>query len=239
MAKCPKCGYALKPWNIRAECPSCGVNIPNYNWEERLEEDAVKAEASFAVFNEKMGNLKKGLFGNAINIARFVLTFVPLASLILPIAKAEWYLPYLTGPTAKSFTILNLAMHIIGGFDFKALFALAKDAVLGKAFTFFVVALVLIVLAVLVGVLNLLMLVINSFSLKYKTNIALCLISAVAFIASYFCLSQFFTAIDATTVNIITGAMSYGYFVGTALFLLNAVMNIIAPRSLKKEKAKA
>ena len=40
MAKCPKCGAKLHWYDFRAECKHCGVNIPNYKWEERLENDA-------------------------------------------------------------------------------------------------------------------------------------------------------------------------------------------------------
>ena len=45
MAKCPQCQHKLMPWNVRAECPNCGVNMVNYQWEERLEEDSIRAQA--------------------------------------------------------------------------------------------------------------------------------------------------------------------------------------------------
>lgn len=48
MAKCPKCGAKLHWYDFRAECKHCGVSIPNYKWEERLENDADTAETSFA-----------------------------------------------------------------------------------------------------------------------------------------------------------------------------------------------
>ena len=47
MANCPHCNYKLKLIDIKAECPDCGVNIANYDWENRLEQDAAEAEIAF------------------------------------------------------------------------------------------------------------------------------------------------------------------------------------------------
>ena len=58
MAKCPHCGIKLHIWNVKAECPKCGVNIANYDWERRLEEDSVVAEAAFAKLHESMRRFK-------------------------------------------------------------------------------------------------------------------------------------------------------------------------------------
>lgn len=50
--KCPKCGEKLSLFYLKEECPKCGANILYYDMERRLEEDADKAEAEFAKFNE-------------------------------------------------------------------------------------------------------------------------------------------------------------------------------------------
>ena len=42
--KCPNCGKTLHWYDFRAECKYCGANIPNYDWEGRLEQDADIAE---------------------------------------------------------------------------------------------------------------------------------------------------------------------------------------------------
>lgn len=47
MDKCPKCGKKLTILNIKQECPSCGCDLLYYDIENRLEEDAKKAEAEF------------------------------------------------------------------------------------------------------------------------------------------------------------------------------------------------
>ncbi|HQH64277.1 MAG TPA: hypothetical protein PLE55_11585, partial [Clostridiales bacterium] len=63
MAKCPACGYRLRIWNVFAECPKCGVNIPNYNWHERLEEDARIAEEKFDQLYRSLAALKYAMAG--------------------------------------------------------------------------------------------------------------------------------------------------------------------------------
>lgn len=50
--KCPKCGRKLSLFYIKENCPDCGANILYYNMEQRLEEDAIKAEAEYAKLNE-------------------------------------------------------------------------------------------------------------------------------------------------------------------------------------------
>ena len=70
MAFCPKCGRHLNIWHIKAECPTCGVNIPNYDWEGRLNEDAEKAKIAWSKFNKFTGNFKSALFGNKLRIIR-------------------------------------------------------------------------------------------------------------------------------------------------------------------------
>lgn len=46
--KCPKCGEKLSLFYLKENCPKCGANILYYNMEERLEQDAQKAEAEYA-----------------------------------------------------------------------------------------------------------------------------------------------------------------------------------------------
>ena len=67
MALCPKCHGILNFWNVKAECPYCGVNIPNYNWEERLEQDAINSERSFASFRRKTGAFKNAFLGTKLS----------------------------------------------------------------------------------------------------------------------------------------------------------------------------
>lgn len=86
-SKCPGCGKTLKIYHIKAECPHCGVNIPNYNWEARLEEDSAIAEAKFASLYKKLNLLKYSVVGNKLRIARLLMSLVPAIGFLLPWAK--------------------------------------------------------------------------------------------------------------------------------------------------------
>lgn len=83
-SKCPSCGGELKLYNIKAECIHCGANIPNYNWEARLEEDNKIAEAKFASLYGKLNLLKYSIIGTKLRIARLVMSFIPALGFILP-----------------------------------------------------------------------------------------------------------------------------------------------------------
>ena len=86
-SKCPACGGKLKLYHIKAECPHCKANIPNYNWEARLEEDSAVAEAKFASLYRKLNLLKYSVFGTKLRIARLLMSFIPAVGFILPWAK--------------------------------------------------------------------------------------------------------------------------------------------------------
>ncbi len=88
-SKCPACGGKLKIYHIKAECPHCKANIPNYNWEARLEEDSAVAEAKFASLYKKLNLLKYSVFGTKLRIARLVMSFIPALGFILPWAYVE------------------------------------------------------------------------------------------------------------------------------------------------------
>jgi len=83
-SNCPKCGRKLKWYDIKAECPDCGVSIPNFNWEARLEEDNLLAEAKFGAFYKTLNILSYSIYGTKQRIARIVLSVVPVLGLLLP-----------------------------------------------------------------------------------------------------------------------------------------------------------
>ena len=83
MAKCPQCGQKIKPWYVKAECPNCGVNMVNYNWEERLEEDSVRAEEAFRKLHINVAKMKYSFSGTKLRIARIPISVFPLFSFLL------------------------------------------------------------------------------------------------------------------------------------------------------------
>lgn len=88
-SQCPNCGRELKWYYIKADCPDCGVSIPNFNWEARLEEDNLKAEAKFGALYKTLNMLKYSLFGTKLRIARIFMSLIPAVGFILPWAGVE------------------------------------------------------------------------------------------------------------------------------------------------------
>ncbi len=83
-SKCPNCGRQLKWYYIKADCPDCGISIPNYNWEERLEQDNILAEAKFAKLYNTLNKLGYSVYGTKLRIARIVMSFIPIIGILLP-----------------------------------------------------------------------------------------------------------------------------------------------------------
>lgn len=50
--KCPKCGKKLSLFYLKENCPECGTNILYYDMENRLEEDARRADEEFEKLNQ-------------------------------------------------------------------------------------------------------------------------------------------------------------------------------------------
>ena len=57
--RCPKCGKKLSLFYIKPECPECGCDINYYDYENRLEKDAEKAEAEFEWVEKKLSPILK------------------------------------------------------------------------------------------------------------------------------------------------------------------------------------
>jgi hypothetical protein len=94
MARCPKCDRKLHIWDVKAECPGCGVNIANYDWENRLEQDAIEAEIAFAKLRETLKRFKYSFVGTKLRIARIPISVLPLFSFLLPLGTLAFSMPF-------------------------------------------------------------------------------------------------------------------------------------------------
>lgn len=233
-AKCPNCGHNLKLWNVKAECPECGANIPNFQWEERLEQDSDFAEHAFAKFHYKIANFKSAAAGSKLRIVRLVMTFAPLIALVLPLYKFTISMPFYTDTKTVSF--LTFILDYLLKTDIGSVLKLAGGEVLGQATLMVLVACVLLLLAVVCGVLNFFVLLIASINLKYMFNIILNVISTLSwgFAAVFF--AQFTTACETLGGGIVTDcSLGFGFIVGTVLFFVNVTLNVLVGKSLKKQ----
>lgn len=235
-AKCPACGHTLKIWNVKAECPKCGVNIANYQWEKRLNDDADFAENAFASFHYNLQNFKSAVFGTKLRIVRFILTFLPLVALVLPLYDFTLNLPFNNSENSVSF--LTFVLDYLLETDIGSVIKLIGGEVLGTATLMVVIACVLMLLAVVFGVLNFFVVLIAGIKMKYVFNIVLNILATICWGVSAVFFAQFTSACEALGGGIITEcSLGIGFVVGCVLFFVNVIMNVIVGKGLKKQMA--
>lgn len=235
MALCPKCHGILNFWNIKAECPYCGVNIPNYDWEGTLDADAAKAEVSWVKFRKFTGNFKSAVFGNPLRIVRFICTFLPLVTLILPLANYTLNLPFIN-ESASNFTLLDFSMNTLLSLNWGSLLGLINSQAIGGGFIMLVCSVLLTYLAIVFGVLNFVFVLLKAPSLKAGANIVLCVLSTLCFAVSGVLFTLSVSQIGATSAAFINGSVQFGLFVGIALFALNVILNTVVNIGFKKQR---
>lgn len=236
MARCPNCSYKLRLIDVKAECPVCKINIPNYNWEGRLEEDALKADGAWMSFRRKTGSFKNALFGNKFRIARFILTFAPIIFVLFPMFSVNANLPFSAG--AESVSMLNIILSIVNGkMDIGSMLSFMSFEKSGTAFTLLYVSLVLVVLGVVAGVLNFFVLLLSGVGYHAKANIVCCTFSIVFFIAAIGCVIASSSMFASAIPEVVSVSLSYSLFIGLALFIVNLVMNILTRKQFRTEQA--
>lgn len=235
MAICPKCGKPLNFWNVKAECPACGVNIPNYNWEERLDEDARKAEIAWAGFRKFTGNFKSALFGNKLRIIRFIFTFVPLIALVLPLANYSVNLPFVYSMSGNM-SLLDFTLNTLLKLNWGNLLGLIKADAVGSSFMMLFIAILLLYLAVVFGVLNFVFVLLRAPKLKAGFNMTMCIASTLCFALSAVLFTLCVSQVADTSIAVFSGSLQYGIFVGIGLFTLNVILNTVVNKGFKKER---
>lgn len=234
MALCPKCYGILNFWNVKAECPHCGVNIPNYNWEERLEEDAEHAVVAWKSFRKFTGNLKSALFGSKFRIIRFICTFLPLIALVLPLASFSLNIPFVGGGL-QNMTLLDFTLNTLLTLNWGSLIGLVSSEAIGFPVLLLMLSILFLYLAVVFGVLNFLFVILRAPALKAGINIGLCILSDLMFILPGIFFTVATSQIGNTSAVFIEGNIEFGLFVGIALFTLNVILNFLVNKSFKKE----
>lgn len=240
---CPNCGKKLHFWNIKAECSACGVSIPNYNWEERLEEDNRNAEKAFDVFNRTLSRMAYSMWGTKLRIARLVLTFLPAVGFILPWATvkgngAKFVLSILSFDGSKS--LIDFFSAFFGD---TGLFRITMDMEdFGGPVTLAVIGYFLFLLSAVFIVFAFFMVLIRCKNSKTKTTIVFDVLSIAASIAAVICftvagqrgavLGAFSFGGHATYAP--TGAVGWGYFVALVLLLVAMGMNIAVVKAPAK-----
>lgn len=241
---CPNCSKKLHFWNVKAECSSCGVSIPNYNWQERLEEDSDKAEKQFAVFYKSLNRIAYSIWGTKLRIARLVLTFLPAIGFILPWADFK------SDGANFSLTIYSLFNKNNSLVDFfKSFFGNAglymsnmKFEGYSGALTFACLGYLFFVLSALFIVIAFLMTIILCKKPKTKAMVGLDIVSilfsvaAVAMFVMSGSLAGQVTAFNFGDMAVINGSASlaWGYIVAVVLLLVATGINIAVAKAPAK-----
>ncbi len=225
MAKCPKCGVKLHIWNIKAECPKCGVNIANYDWENRLEQDAIEAEIAFAKLRESLNRFKYSFVGTKLRIARIPVSVLPLFSFLLPLGTLSVAFPFFS----KNFTLnaITIVMEIIGGLDISGVFSGMSSTMVGDSFKMLAATLILVVLSVLSLLVSLAFLMLNFKKFNSKGLFVTNLVASCMMLASSFTFGKFSELVaEGSLASAWQSSPSWGVYVSAALFLASAIINL-------------
>ncbi|MBQ2841939.1 MAG: hypothetical protein IJE72_02760 [Clostridia bacterium] len=225
MARCPKCDRKLHIWNVKAECPDCGVNIANYDWENRLEQDAIEAEIAFAKLRETMNKFKYSFVGTKLRIARIPISVLPLFSLLLPFGTMAVSIPFCDEKiTINAVTmVLNLL-----NFDILGIFKAPASDVIGDASLRFMLSIVFVILAALSLLVSLVFLLLNFKKFNSKGLFVTNLIASLCMLASAYCFYDFSGMIQASTLaDAIQCGPSWGIFVSAAIYLASSITNLV------------
>lgn len=232
MARCPNCSYKLRVWNVKAECPACSANIPNFNWEARLDADAVRSEKAFNMLRERKENFKYTVCGDRLLTARFILTFLPLCLLVLPLFGAYVNLPFIV--SEKSVSILNMILWLIKNpYDMSSLFALSGAAVMGTAIKLFISSVAAFLLAFAAALANFFILAASTPSLGSRANIVCNILSIVFSLVSLFTLIFAISSVSSSGVNFISDAAPGAALIAAVpVYAANLILDIAAERRL-------
>lgn len=230
MANCPNCGFHLKIWHVKAECPNCDVNIPNFDWANRLEQDSIAAEAAYAKMRQTIARLKFAFVGSPLRIARLPISVLPLFSFLLPLFSVSFNLPFFEED--KAYGLIGIMKHI-PDISFAAIpDYLSSDILGGASFRLLAaVALIFISLLSLVTV-SLGFLIANFKHHNSKGLFFTNLFAAACMLASGFLLTSFSVLQQASTVNAFVLKPSYGLYVSAGLFLASSLINLFVANRL-------
>lgn len=184
MAKCPKCGRKLTIFDWKPNCPKCGVNLVYYGMEERLMAEADTAEAEHARTQKKIDRLKASFISSPLTIIRIVLSILPIAALLLPLADITFSGPFISERTS-TIDLLKL-IDVVPNLDFGGLFLMMGSSVaeIATGFLGLFASLAALLLSVVLLVVGLLMLTMSCGKLGNFRNITLNVLAILSAVAS-------------------------------------------------------
>lgn len=234
MAECPNCHKKLHVWNIKAECPHCHANIPNHNWEARLEEDARERERAFYALYSGLNKLKFAVVGNVLRILRLVFSFLPILGYVVPfgtlhLASEE------AGAVVNADPINAIALFTNETFKAQDLLKLVTDGVHQDTDLLAILTFGVVAGSLLFGVLAFFFIPIL---FRHPRNPVIAVFHAIAlglYAAGPAMFLHFLAAYDAAGYGAISGKTSFGIYIGIALFAVALILDIIVLATPLKE----
>ncbi|MBQ7116022.1 MAG: hypothetical protein IJN94_06375 [Clostridia bacterium] len=226
MANCPKCGYKLRMIDIKAECPKCGVNLMYYNHQERLAEDADKAEEEHIRMQPKIDRIKFAFVGTKLSIVRLICLFIPIGMMFLPLAHITVNMPYKSIDTNVS--VLNVVMDVLMEMDFGILFDMIGGSDLTRvAFITYLLSIVFLLVAAVFAILNIPFDSVSCSPKGFKRNITLSSCGIAFTVLSIVSFLIFNGQLTDTFGAMYSGSLGFGSFLVILGFVAIIVVNIL------------
>lgn len=224
---CPKCNYKLKITDWRPECPKCGVNVMYYGIEDRLREEADKAEYNHAKSQPKYDRLKFSLIGHPLSIVRLVLGLLPIVTTLLPMGTVNYVLPYLE--KNASVNLISIVTFIIdNGFDVDLLLKLLGSELLGTGMIYWAVSLVSLVLMVVLTLVGFFLLTLSAAKRGIVRNITIPSIGIVLATVSFVFYNLMISELTSALPGIFTGSVNpTAYIAAVLIFVVMIAVNVI------------
>lgn len=225
MASCPNCDYKLKFTDWRPNCPQCNVNLVYFGQEEKLQEEADKAELEYVHLRKRIDRLKASFVGHPLAILRIFLSLLPLGALMLPLCSVSYSGPFIE-QTTKTINAVSV-VNAVSSLNFDALFTMMDSKLLGTAFTGYFASLVCLLLSVVMVLVSLIALMaangpkgnIRNF---FNNTLAIALACAAPF---------FFMKFANGTANVFpdffSAKLEVGVFVYIGAIVLLLVLNVV------------
>ena len=224
---CPKCNYKLKITDWRPECPKCGVNVMYYGIEDRLREEADRAEYNHAKSQPKYDRLKFSLIGHPLSIVRLVLGLLPIVATLLPMGTVNYVLPYLE--KHASVNLISIVTFIIdNGFDVDLLLKLLGSELLGTGMIYWAVSLVSLVLMVVLTLVGFFLLTLSAAKRGIVRNITIPSIGIVLATVSFVFYNLMISELTSALPGIFTGSVNpTAYIAAVLIFVVMIAVNVI------------
>ena len=241
---CPNCGRQLRWYDVKAECKECGVSIPNFNWEARLEEDAVRAEQKSLSFHRTMNMFKYSIWGTKLRIVRIIMSFLPAVGFILPWfaikSDAESIGIDLLGLFTEGKSLIDLFGAFFG--NMSLFFTNMGYEGYSGILTYTMLAVLFMVLCLLFIVIAFFMILFTNKNPKSKLMVVFDCLSIVCAVVSAIMFTIGTKSAGAETAvtfgNIpvynFTAGIQWGFFVALALLVVALVFNILVMKAPAK-----